>query len=48
MTFHDFRVGNTFPHPNGGRLDIPNESTANALYDGVAQNPLALPSRLIQ
>jgi Protein of unknown function (DUF3238) len=44
MTFHDFQVGNTFPDPNGGVVDNPNELTANVLYDGESSNPLAVPS----
>jgi hypothetical protein len=41
MSFHDFRVGNTFPDPNGGVIDNPNEFCANFLYDAAAANPLA-------
>lgn len=44
MSFHDFHVGNTFPDPQGGVVDNPNELCANVLYDGVTENPLALPS----
>jgi hypothetical protein len=44
MNFHDFHVGNTFPDPQGGVVDNPNELCANVLYDGVTENPLTLPS----
>ena len=42
MVFHHFSVGNTFPDPEGGVVDNPNEFCANVLYDGVANNPLIL------
>jgi hypothetical protein len=44
MSFHDFHVGNTFPDPEGGVVDNPNELSANVLYDGVTENPLTIPS----
>jgi hypothetical protein len=42
MSFHHFHVGNTFPDPEGGVVNNPNELCANVLYDGVTQNPLIL------
>lgn len=44
MTFHDFQVGNTYPDPEGGVVDLPNQETAGFLYDGVTHNPLVVPS----
>lgn len=44
MFFHDFKVGNTFPDPEGGVIDNPNDLTATVLYDCAATNPLAFPS----
>lgn len=44
MSFHDFQVGNTYPDPQGGVVDLPNEETAGLLYDGVTHNPLVFPS----
>lgn len=44
MNFHDFNVGNTFPDPEGGVLDNPNQFCVNVLYDGAAGNPLIVPS----
>ncbi|NUL02536.1 hypothetical protein HRW07_04600 [Streptomyces lunaelactis] len=43
MSFHHFSVGNTFPSPEGGVADNPNEFCVNFLYDGAAGNPLAGP-----
>ncbi|MFD9425629.1 MULTISPECIES: hypothetical protein [unclassified Streptomyces] len=43
MSFHHFSVGNTFPDPEGGVIDNPNEFCVNFLYDGAAINPLAPP-----
>jgi hypothetical protein len=42
MSFHDFRVGNTFPDPEGGVVDLPSDETAGVLYDGASSNPLLL------
>lgn len=44
MTFHGFSIGNTFPDPDGGVVDNPNEFCANFLYDGTTENPLIVPS----
>ncbi|MEX2973084.1 hypothetical protein [Streptomyces sp. C184] len=41
MSFHHFNVGNTFPDPEGGLVNNPNEFCVNFLYDGAAANPLA-------
>lgn len=41
MSVQQFQVGNTFPDPEGGVIDNPNEFCANFLYDGAASNPLA-------
>ncbi|MBT2366040.1 hypothetical protein J7E88_12150 [Streptomyces sp. ISL-10] len=43
MSFHHFNVGNTFPDPQGGVIDNPNEFCVNFSYDGAAINPLAPP-----
>jgi hypothetical protein len=43
MSFHDFQVGNTYPDPEGGVIDLPNEESAGVQYDGASANPL-LPS----
>ncbi len=42
MSFHDFRVGNTIPDPEGGVIDNPNAMTATLLYDCATANPLVL------
>ena len=44
MSFHDFQVGNTYPDPEGGVVDLPNGETAGFLYDGATNNPLVVPS----
>lgn len=44
LSFHGFHVGNTYPDPQGGVVDNPNELCVNFLYDGVTQNPLVVPS----
>ena len=41
MSLSQFNVGNTFPDPEGGVVDNPNEFCVNFLYDGAAANPLA-------
>ncbi|MFF9810763.1 hypothetical protein ACF1G5_37720 [Streptomyces coeruleorubidus] len=40
MSFHHFSVGSTFPAPEGGVVDNPNEFCVNFLYDGAVNNPL--------
>jgi hypothetical protein len=43
MSFYSFNVGNTFPDPEGGVIDNPNEFCVNFIYAGAASNPLAPP-----
>ncbi|MFC7641734.1 hypothetical protein ACFQX6_12615 [Streptosporangium lutulentum] len=42
LVSHHFNVRKTFPDPQGGVVDNPNEFCANFLYDGAAKNPLFL------
>lgn len=42
ISFHDFHVGNTFPDPQGGVVDLPSQETAALLYDCASPNPLTL------
>lgn len=42
ISFHGFRVGNTFPDPQGGVVDLPSQETAGLLYDCASPNPLTL------
>ncbi|MEV8596109.1 hypothetical protein [Streptomyces sp. NPDC052012] len=41
MSLNHFNIGNTFPDPEGGVVDNPNEFCVNFLYDRAASNPLA-------
>lgn len=43
MTFSGFHVGNTYPDPEGGVVDLANVECAGVLYDCETSNPLAPP-----